>query len=205
MSRTAILKRLSRRAGEVATLGKRAQDTLWLIAADLVTLQGTYPAGDKGTKAFKAAAATATGYSESGIVNLVRAQETLTGMNQVHRAKVEGWATGSVYQLRGLTPAQRTRVLALAEKKGTSAEKEVRAFRAQVAGKKNRNTKNATDKKIALANEMSKTFQKLAKSHNVLDLIVGAQLAQDNPGKDIAGALTFWNSQVTKAATVVKA
>jgi hypothetical protein len=205
MTRKALIARVTKHGAALRTLGKKTVEITWLLAEDLVQLQGTFPQGEEGKKAFKATAATASGKGESMIDNLVRAVAVRESLTDKQRERTAEWSYDSVLVMAGkdMTSGNRTKLIDRAEKANTRNVKDLRTFKTAIVGKTSRNRQSQTDANVKLAKDLGDTFAKLAKSHDVLALIAGAQLAQDHPGKDVAAALVFWNAQVTTAAPVV--
>lgn len=207
MNRTTIEKQLVRTATAIREKKRQVETLRWTLAKQAYAFRGTFPAG--GEKAAIAQAATATGFAESDIGNLIRAYEVLSDLTPAQAEKVQAlsWTTDAALTLRGknMTPARRTSLLNWSEKQGTRNVKKLREQKAKLVGGTTRNRRNKQDEQIALAKSLGATFEKKAKSFDVLAMIAGAQLAQENPGKDVAAALTFWNAQREAAAKKVAA
>lgn len=215
MNRTTLLKRIAKRSATLGRLKSEEVRETWLMGEDATAAVATYPQTSEGRKAAKAAIATAAKRDEGMIENLLRAVKVRdTELTKAQRAKVVslGWSYDAVLVLSGqgskdapYTTAQKTRVIAKAEKTGTRNVVKVRGFKRDVVGGTKRNRRTSTDEKVALAKSIGEKVARLiADGDTYMALIHGAQLAQDNEGKDVAGALTLIATQATKAAKVVK-
>lgn len=204
MNRNTLIARLTKLGQELVKNTVQRENLRWSIAEKASALKATYPAG--GEKAFLAAAATATGLTEGDIGNLVRAFEVRGELTPAQVKQTENWTTDAALVLRGkgMTPANRNKVIAKAEKANTQNVKKLRAFKSEVVTPKSRQKQNATDRKIALSKKLSKDIARLFKNHPgaVMTLAAGARFAQDNPGEDIAAVLIFAAAQVRKATPV---
>lgn len=209
--RESLLKRLARSGAKYAKNAAERESLRWIIASESFALRATYPAG--GEAAFKAAAATATGFAESDIGNLVRAYECRESLTADQRKRTQTWTTDAMLTLRGkdMTPAKRTQLIKWSEDKGTQNVKRLREQKGKIVGRTPRKRQSKTDAKIALAKSLAKDFERIFKNHEGparLAFIAGVQFAMDKGAdkdtKDIAAALIFADAQVSKATPVVK-
>lgn len=202
MNRNGYIRKLQTLGGQFAAGVARQLDLRWKIAEASAGLKGTYPAG--GEKAFLAAAATATGFTEGDIGNLVRAYETRQDLTPAQAEKVATWSTDAVLTLRGkdMSTANRSKLIAKAEGKGTQNVKVLRELKKGIVGGSTRNRKSKKDQNIALAKKYEKDFNRMLKSYPAVALIAGMQFAQDHPGVDLAAALTFHAAQVSSPTPV---
>ena len=161
MNRNTLISRLTKLGQELVKNGQQRENLRWQIAEKASALKATYPAG--GEKAFLAAAATASGLTEGDIGNLVRAFEVRSDLTPAQVKATETWTTDAALVLRGkdMTPANRTKVIAKAEKANTQNVKKLRGFKAEVVTPKSRQKQNANDRKIALAKKLEKDIARL--------------------------------------------
>lgn len=206
MNRTALIARVRKHGAALRTLGSKTVEVTWLLAEDLVLLQGTYPAGSEGAAAFTAAASTASGKGEATIRNLVRACEVREGLTAKQKGQVTGWSYDMILSLadRKMTAAQRTSVIARVEKSGTRSPIEVRKVKRTVVGGSKRNRQTSADATTKLAEKIRGDVEKLiGKGHDPVTLAAGCQLAREYSG-DVASAVLFIAANVKQAAVVVK-
>lgn len=193
MTRKALLARITRHGNALRTLGSKTVEVTWLMAQDLVLLQGTFPQGSDGASAFVAAASTASGKGEATVRNLVRAVEVRDSLTPKQREGIEGWSYDMVLSLadKNLKPAQRTSIIEKVQKAGTRSPIEVRKIKRTVAGGSKRTRKSNAEQTTALAEKIRKDVEKLlGKGHDPVSLAAGAQLAREYQG-DVASAITF--------------
>lgn len=205
MNRKSLLARITKRQLRIRGAEQTRDRLTWEQAGDLVLLRGTFAAGQD--KAFRAAAATAARKSESWVDNLVKAYEARESLTPAQRKLVADWTYDMVLSLRGkdMTTAKRTSLITKVNKEGTRSPVEVRKHKRSIVGTTKRNRKGKAEQTTALAKSIGPAVAKLVKAkHSYVSLIAGAQLAQDNPGKDIAAALLFLSTQASAAAKVVK-
>lgn len=205
VNRNGYLKKLTTLGAQFAQGVARQLDLRWKIAEASAGLKGTYPAG--GEKAFLAAAATASGFTEGDIGNLVRAFETRQDLTPAQAERTASWSTDAILTLRGkgMDSKARTSLIAKAEAKGTQNVKTLRDLKKGIVGGSTRNRKSKKDQNIALAKKFEKDFNRMLKNHPAVSLVAGMQFAQDHPGLDLAAALTFHAAQVSTPAPVVSA
>jgi hypothetical protein len=209
-TRKGIIGKLKTNASRLGDVGKRGVKLTWERAELFVALQGTFAQGKGEHAAFLATAATAARCDESVVKEGVEAYETLSGLTKGNRAKVmsAGWSVSAVRGgLKGLESTDQTKVIAKAIAKGTTNTKVIRDIR-KVVAPTNRTRQNETDRNLKLAEKIQSDYDRLVESYGenaLLAIIAGAQLAQDNPGQNVAAALQFLAAQVTKATPVVAA
>ena len=206
MTRSALLKRISKTAKDLQGYASKTVALTWVLAEDLVALQGTYPAGKQGAAAFKAAAATASGKGEATIGNLVRAVEVRDALTAKQRQQVADWSYDMVLSLadRKMSGQQRTALIQKVQKSGTRSPVEVRKIKRTVVGGTKRQRQTGAEATTKLAAKISEEVQKLlAHDHDPMSLAAGARLAREYQG-DVAAAILFVAAQVTAASKVVK-
>ena len=203
MNRNSIIKKLTKLGQDWVKNTEQRENLRWSIGEAAFNLRSTFQAGQE--KAALASAATAVGLTEGDVGNLIRAYEARQDLTQAQRDKTASWTTDAVLTLRGkeMTPAKRTQLIDKAAKKNTQNVKTLREIKKSVVTPASRQRKNATDAKIALAKKLAKDLDRLFKNgHDPVSLAAGAQLAQGNPGADVAAAITFHAAQVKKTAVV---
>jgi hypothetical protein len=208
MSRKQIIARVTRSAANLAKNAKQGVALRWVLAEDLLALRGTFAQGKSEGAAFLATAATAANIDESVVTNLVAAAEVRAGLTAKNRGRVESdsvlWPTDSVLCLKGVDSAQAGRIIARAEKAGTTNTKSVRGYRREVLGTVKRQRQTGAEATTKLAAAISEQVQKLLKNgHDPMTLAAGANLAREHSG-DVAAAILFVAAQVKAAEKVVK-
>lgn len=208
--RTSIIGKLKKNATKTDRNQKQGNLLTWERAELFVALQGTFAQGKGEHAAFLATAATAARCDESSVTEGVKAIEVRDGLSKANRDKVvaAGWSVSAVKDgLSGADTRQAARIIALAEKynggKGTTNTKVIRDLKKKVIVP----TPRATENRLAkLIESLKEDYDRLLASYGpegMLAVIAGAQLAQDNQGKQVAQALTMLANTAAPAATVV--
>lgn len=202
MTRKSAIARVRRSATKVASNVKQGVALRWTLATDLVELRGTFKQGEE--KAFLATAATAAQLDESVVASLVKAHETRAGLTKAQQAKVQAWPTDSILPFRGMETADITKVIAKAEKAGTTNTKVIRDLKRQVVGTAKRTRQTDAAKTTKLAEVIGDEVRKLLDNgHNPMTLAAGANLARKHGG-DVGAAILFVAANAKAATPVVK-
>jgi hypothetical protein len=198
-----IIRRLRTNTKNRSKNDAKGSALLWERAELFTQLEGTFAQGKEQRLAFLATACTEGKCNNDSVTEGIEAVAVRDGLTAANRKAVAGWPVASVRVLKGLSTPQARSVIAKATKAGTTNTKDIRKFKTAVVGKTERQTKNETDRNIALAEVLAEDIARLSASFDMLAVIAGAELAQAHPGKNVAAAITFALAQVTKATPVV--